>query len=201
MYRINEIFYSLQGEGFWTGTPVVFVRFSGCNLQCPFCDTDHLPHRLLTAREILSEVRQASPDCRRICFTGGEPGLQLDEALIELCKQADYLLHVETNGTHPLPSGIDWVTLSPKEDVPGLQGIGTVMLERADEIKVVFDGSLSPERLSHWTHFPAPWHFLQPCDTGEEERNRHLLQQTLAYLQAHPSWRLSLQTHKLLNIK
>ena len=190
MYRVNEIFYSLQGEGFWTGTPMVFLRLSGCNLKCPFCDTDHAAYREMTAEAIVSEVEQAGGPCRRVCVTGGEPSLQLDRPLVEALHQAGYLIHLETNGTHPLPEGIDWVTLSPKADVPGLKGDGRVVLERADEVKVVF---LGPEA-EKWAGFPAPWHFLQPCSCENTA-------ETIDHIARNPHWRLSLQTHKLLNIR
>ena len=110
MYRVNEIFYSLQGEGYWTGTPMVFLRFSGCNLKCPFCDTDHSSYQEMSAGEIVAEMLQAGGDCRRACVTGGEPSLQLDKALVEALHGAGFEVHVETNGTRPLPAGVDWVT-------------------------------------------------------------------------------------------
>ena len=201
-YRVNEIFYSLQGEGYWTGTPMVFVRLSGCNLQCPFCDTQHQTFTQLSADEILSAVRSRGGACRRICLTGGEPSLQLDEALLSAFHTAGYSIHMETNGTHPLPAGVDWVTLSPKEDVPGLTGNGRVVLEKADELKLVFDGTMHDDRLNYWAHFPATWHFLQPCDTGKPERNLALLQETIDHIQTLGGiWRLSLQTHKFLGIR
>ena len=197
-YRVNEIFYSLQGEGYWTGTPMVFVRMSGCNLQCPFCDTDHRPFREMSAEEILREVQRYR--CPRICLTGGEPLLQLDDELLDTFSA--FIVHMETNGTHPLPAGVDWVTLSPKEDVPGLTGNGRVVLEKADELKLVFDGTLADDRLEFWAHFPTAWHFLQPCDTGKPERNLALLQETIDHIQTRGGiWRLSLQTHKFLGIR
>ena len=197
MYRVNEIFYSLQGEGFWTGTPMVFLRMSGCNLKCPFCDTDHLGFREMSAEEMVEEVSRAGGDCKRVCVTGGEPGLQLDRKLVDALHGAGYIIHLETNGTRPLPEGVDWVTLSPKEGVDGLKGDGTVVLERADEVKVVFAGSVDGK----WATFPAKWHFLQPCDTGDPEKNKAILTGTLDYIRRNPVWRLSLQTHKLLNIR
>ena len=197
MYRVNEIFYSLQGEGYWTGTPMVFLRFSGCNLKCPFCDTDHSGYREMDAEEIVAEIHQAGGECRRVCVTGGEPSLQLDKALVDALHGAGFQIHVETNGTRPLPAGVDWVTLSPKSDVKGLKGDGTVVLERADEVKVVYEG----EPVDQWAAFPAQWHFLQPCDTGDETKNTVVLAETMDHIRRHPLWRLSLQTHKLLKIR
>ena len=189
-YRINEIFYSLQGEGHWSGTPIVFVRLSGCNLRCPFCDTDFSASYPMTIEAIVDHVKSLSGDCRRICVTGGEPSLQLDAALVEALHGAGFKVHVETNGTRVLPEGIDWVTMSPKRDVEGLKGDGTVVLEKADEVKAVFLG----KDVEEWAEFPAAWHFLQPCSCANTA-------ETVAYIQAHPRWRLSLQTHKYLNIR
>ena len=191
MYRVNEIFCSLQGEGFWTGTPMVFVRMSGCNLQCPFCDTDHRAGTPMTAADIVAAVQEAGGDCRRVCLTGGEPLLQVDGALVEALHAAGYKLHLETNGTRAVPAGIDWVTLSPKED---FVGNGTVVLQKADELKLVLADGVNPEK---WAAFPATWHFLQPCDV----HGRTNVAEVTAYIEAHPSWRLSLQTHKLLGIR
>ncbi len=197
MYRVNEIFYSLQGEGYWTGTPMVFLRLSGCNLKCPFCDTDHGGYREMSAEEIVAEVLRTGGECRKVCVTGGEPSLQLDKTLVDALHRAGMRVHVETNGTRPLPEGVDWITLSPKTDVKGLRGDGTVVLERADEVKVVYEDSVAGK----WAAFPAEWHFLQPCDTGDETKNWAVLAETIDHIQRNPVWRLSLQTHKLLNIR
>lgn len=197
-YRINEIFYSLQGEGFWTGTPAVFVRFSGCNLRCPFCDTAHQAFTPMSADDILAACSKAA-EGPVVVLTGGEPGLQVDAALIEVLHGAGYRVHIETNGTVALPGGIDWVTLSPKEDVPGLKGEGRVVLEKADEVKAVYAEGGDPER---WAAFPAQWHFLQPCDEpGDPAKSRRNTEATVEYIKRHPQWRLSLQTHKYLNIR
>ena len=190
MYRVNEIFYSLQGEGFWTGTPMVFLRFSGCNLKCPFCDTDHKGFREMLAKEIVEEVVKAGGECGRVCVTGGEPSLQLDKELVDALHEAGFKVHVETNGTRVLPESVDWVTVSPKVDVEGLKGDGTVVLEKADEVKVVYLG----KDVEKWAQFPAPWHFLQPCSCANTA-------ETVDYIRRHPRWRLSLQTHKYLNIR
>ena len=168
---------------------MVFLRFSGCNLKCPFCDTDHSGYREMSAEEIVEEVAKAG-DCGRVCVTGGEPSLQLDDTLVDALHEAGFKVHVETNGTRILPEGVDWVTVSPKVDVEGLKGDGTVMLEKADEVKIVYLGN----DVEKWAEFPAPWHFLQPC-SGENT------EETMNYIMRHPRWRLSLQTHKLLNIR
>lgn len=194
MYKVNEIFCSLQGEGYWTGTPMVFVRLSGCNLKCPFCDTDHAAFTEMSASEIVSEALRVGGECRRICLTGGEPSLQADEALLQAFHRAGFSVNMETNGTHPVPAGVDWVTLSPKDQVAGLKGNGTVVLQRADEVKLVLAPGVDP---SAWASFPATWHFLQPCDAA----GRMNTAETISYIQAHPIWRLSLQTHKLLGIR
>lgn len=161
---------------------MVFVRFSGCNLQCPFCDTDHSARVEMTVEEIVAAVQARGGACRRICLTGGEPSLQLDAALVDALHGAGYRLHVETNGTRDLPEGLDWITLSPKA--------APVVLEKADEVKLVLSEGIDP---SPWEAFPAPWHFIQPCSCRNTE-------EVIEYVKAHPQWRLSLQTHKYLAI-
>lgn len=186
-YRVNEIFYSLQGEGRWTGTPAVFVRLAGCNLRCPFCDTDFSAAAEMSLSDILREVRGLSPSCRTAVVTGGEPALQIDEAFVEAFHAEGYRIHLETNGTRPLPPGIDWVTLSPKDAwQPGAR----VVLERADELKLVYTG----QDVEPWTAFPAAFRYLQPCSGQNTE-------EVVGYVLDHPVWQLSLQTHKLLDIR
>lgn len=192
--RVNEIFYSLQGEGFWTGTPAVFVRFSGCNLACEFCDTDHSGHVDMTEEEILRQILRYP--ARRVVFTGGEPLLQLNERLLRLMSDNGIKVHVETNGTVAVDpavgSLIDWVTVSPKKS--------EVALSKIDELKVVYQG----QDLSHWeSAVPASrcrWRYLQPCDYGDAARNAESIRLTVDYVKAHPQWALSLQTHKLIDI-
>ena len=113
MRKINEIFYSLQGEGYHTGTPAIFVRFSGCNLKCDFCDTQHEEGKMMTDDEIIAEVKKYP--AVTVVLTGGEPSLWIDDELIDRLHQAGKYVTIETNGTRPLPAAIDWVTCSPKQ--------------------------------------------------------------------------------------
>ncbi|MGM9759900.1 MAG: 7-carboxy-7-deazaguanine synthase QueE [Parabacteroides sp.] len=181
MRKINEIFYSLQGEGFYTGTASVFVRFSGCNLHCDFCDTKHESGNLMQDEEIVEQV------CRypahHVILTGGEPSLWIDEKLIQALHQAGKYICIETNGTRPLPTGIDWVTCSPKEGAP-------VVLTHIDEVKVVYTG----QTVESYAALPAAHHFLQPCSCQNTD-------EVIEYILMHPHWRLSLQTHKLIHIQ
>ena len=193
---------------------MVFLRLSSCNLRCPFCDTDFSSYHEMTTSEIIAALREQSADCNRVCITGGEPSLQVDEALVSAFKEAGYKIHIETNGTRKLPDDIDWITLSPKEDFIGPRG--HVVLQKADELKLVYTGFNDP---SKWAGFPAFYHFLQPCDPGEicladggknaasqdREDEAFLLttdttSATLRYALSHPQWRVSLQIHKILGI-
>ncbi len=189
MYRINEIFYSLQGEGAHTGRPAVFVRFSGCNLRCPWCDTDFAAYREMKAEEIIAAV--AVYPARFVVLTGGEPSLQVDEALVRALHDAGWTIAIETNGTHSLPSGIDWVTVSPKEG-------SRLVLTRADEVKVVYTGQ-DVER--YLLAIQAPSYRLQPCSVIQEGVRTDNCEEVVRYCLEHPHWTLSLQTHKILHIQ
>lgn len=194
-YRINEIFYSLQGEGRHTGRAAVFVRFSGCNLKCPFCDTDFKEYREMTAGEIVKAASQWK-ECGFVVLTGGEPSLQVDEALINALHHEGFYIAIETNGTHPLPQTIDWVTLSPKNCF--VKHAPALAAQKVDEVKVVFDGIHDPEQ---WETSTDLYLNLQPCDTGNKERNREVTLQCVEYIKRHPQWHLSLQTHKFIHIQ
>ena len=195
MILVNEIFYSLQGEGFHSGTPAVFVRLSGCNLSCPFCDTDHSGCTNMTEEGIAAEV--AKFPARHVVVTGGEPAMQLNAALVDALHAIGRFVAVETNGTLPLPDGVDWVTLSPKDLFLG--PTARPVLTAADELKVVFDGEHLPPDYSHIAIRHG--RYLQPCDTGDPVRNAAITAATVEYIKAHPEWRLSLQIHKILNIR
>lgn len=189
-YRVNELFYSLQGEGRYAGTPAVFVRLSGCNLACSFCDTQHQTWQHMTCRQIVEAV--GLHPARTVIITGGEPALQLDAELTTALHKAGYTIHLETNGTLPLKPGveIDWITCSPK-DGPALQ------IQHIDELKVLFRG----EDVSGFLSVPAREYRLQPLDTGDPERNKEIVKKTVNYILNHPKWNLSLQTHKILNVR
>ena len=192
--RINEIFYSIQGEGRFTGTPAVFLRFSGCNLRCPFCDTDHSAFEELSEAEIVSRVGKYP--ARHLVVTGGEPLLQFQESLARALHREGFFIQVETNGTIALGEGleklVDWVTCSPKS-LP-------VNLKRIDELKVVFKG----QALEPYAGIPLTdggCRCLQPCDEGDPVRNEANLRAAIECVKADPGWRLSLQMHKLMGIK
>lgn len=194
--KINEIFYSLQGEGAFSGVPAIFVRFSGCNLKCSFCDTKHKEGRYLTNAEIVQEVAQFP--ARHVVLTGGEPSLFIDAELVDELHAIGKFVAIETNGTRELPANIDWITLSPKSYFFPKQANAEIKISRCDELKVLF---LYQSDFEHYLQFPAKHYFLQPCDMGNVVRNQELQAALIEYLLAHPRWRLSLQLHKLLGVR
>ncbi len=194
MMKVNEIFYSLQGEGYHSGTSAVFVRFSGCNLRCPFCDTQHEEGIEMSEAEIVEAVKTYPASL--VVVTGGEPAMQLMEGLVDALHAAGKYVSVETNGTLPLPKNVDWITLSPKDSWVGSQA--APVLSRADELKLLFDGRHEP---SLYSHIAVAHRFLQPCDMGNDARNAEIMQATVDYIKKNPAWRLSLQIHKILKIR
>ena len=200
MYRVNDIFYSLQGEGHNTGQAAVFVRFAGCNLRCPFCDTEFDSFREMTGEDIVTEMGRYP--ARFAVLTGGEPTLQVDEAFVDLLHQHGFEVAMESNGTRPAPTNLDWLTVSPKSLPP------TPSRRKGrtpDELKVIFTSPEDVEQQSAWLPFLREGAggslYLQPCDTGDAERNALITQRCIDYIKEHPQWRLSLQTHKLANFK
>ena len=208
-YAVKELFYTLQGEGAQTGRAAVFCRFAGCNLWtgreedrltavCDFCDTEFVGTdgpgggKFTTADALADAVLAAWPagggGTPYVVCTGGEPLLQLDAALVEALHQRGILVAVETNGTQLPPAGLDWVCVSPKAAAP-------VVLTAGNELKLVYPQPLAPpERFEglQFDHF-----FLQPMDGPRREANTEA---ALRYCLAHPRWKMSLQTHKLLGI-
>ena len=218
-YVVKEIFYTLQGEGQNAGRPAVFCRFSGCNLWtghvsdrhravCQFCDTDFIGvgpdgGRFADAAALANAVLSRWPAVRDgqayggrplVVCTGGEPLLQLDSAAIAELHRAGFEVAVETNGTQLAPAGLDHVCVSPKADA-------ALVLTTGDELKLVYpqpQPDAQPERFAGLA-FRA--FFLQPLDTGDATATLANTRAALAYCLAHPQWRLSLQTHKLLEIR
>jgi 7-carboxy-7-deazaguanine synthase len=210
-YLVKEIFYTLQGEGTHTGRPSVFCRFASCNLWtgreqdrhraiCQFCDTDFVGTdgpgggRFATAASLAAAVAAAwtgtqHPRSRPyVVCTGGEPLLQLDEAVVAAFHNQGFEVAIETNGTRPAPPGIDWVCVSPKAGTD-------LVLTAGDDLKLVYPQSgAEPDRFEHldFRHF-----LLQPMDCADRAANTRA---AVAYCLAHPQWRLSLQTHKYLGI-
>ena len=193
MKKINEIFYSLQGEGRNAGRAAVFVRFSGCNLSCPFCDTKHESGKMMTDSEILKEVSKYPSNL--VVLTGGEPSLFINEDFIQRLHDIGRVVAIETNGTHPLPFGLNFVTLSPKieycNDAP-------LVVKECDELKVIFTGK---NDFSLYDEIETAYRFVQPCDTGDMARNKGIVADAVEWCKTHPEWRLSLQTHKIINIR
>jgi 7-carboxy-7-deazaguanine synthase len=208
-YSVKEIFYTLQGEGAQAGRPAVFCRFSGCNLWsgreqdrassvCRFCDTDFvgtdgvLGDKYPDAGQLAAVIDAQWPAARAgkkyVVFTGGEPLLQLDTPLIDALHVFGFEIAIETNGTLPVPAGVDWICVSPKAEAP-------LVVDRGDELKVVIPQqgqNLSSYASLAFTHF-----FLQPMDGPELADNTRL---AIDLCKSDPQWRLSLQTHKLLQI-
>ena len=195
MYKINEIFYSLQGEGYHSGTPAVFVRFSGCNLRCVFCDTQHQAGEMLSLQEIVDEVNKHL-DAPLLVLTGGEPSLFIDEAFVAELKQKTHkTIAIETNGTRPLPNNLDWVTFSPKSAFEG-GDLEPCVLKHCDELKVVYLG----QDLAQYGGVESKHRFIQPCFC-EDEMERHAnMKACVEAVKAHANWRLSLQIHRILDI-
>ncbi|OGA34255.1 MAG: 7-carboxy-7-deazaguanine synthase [Betaproteobacteria bacterium RIFCSPLOWO2_12_FULL_64_23] len=216
-YAIKEIFYTLQGEGANSGRPAVFLRFAGCNLWsgrepdradavCRFCDTEFVgtdgagggKFETAEALAVAVEALWPAPGAawpapgaaqRFAVCTGGEPLLQLDAVLVAALRGRGFMVAVETNGTLEPPAGELWLTVSPKAGAP-------LKLTRGDELKLVHpQAGAEPERYARleFRHF-----FLQPMDGPEKARNTRLATE---YCLAHPAWRLSLQTHKLIGIR
>jgi len=208
-YAVKEMFLTLQGEGMQAGRRAVFIRFAGCNLwsgreqdraaaQCRFCDTDFVgtdgtdggryeaTQLAARAAALWGEAEGARP---LAVLTGGEPLLQVDAPLIDALHAADFEIAVETNGTQPAPEGLDWICVSPKA--------GTQIVQRTgDELKLVWpQPGIDPQDLAAWdfTHF-----LLQPMDCPTREA---ALSASIAYVMAHPQWRLTLQNHKTAGLR
>jgi 7-carboxy-7-deazaguanine synthase len=208
-YSAKEIFYTLQGEGHHAGRPAVFCRFAGCNLWsgaedsrasavCQFCDTDFVGTdgegggKFRDAETLAAAINRlwpaSYPASKYVVFTGGEPLLQLDAALIKAMHRAGFEVAIETNGTLPVPAGVDWVCVSPKMGAP-------LVVRAGNEIKVVIPQA--GQVLDDYASLAFDHYFVQAMDGPLQKEN---LRMAIDYCKAHPQWKLSLQTHKLLQI-
>ena len=215
MYAIKEIYYTLQGEGVQAGRSAVFCRFAGCNLwtgreadrdtaTCNFCDTDFVGTdgpgggKFATPEALASTCRAAwqgnSGTPPFVVLTGGEPMLQVDEALIAALHEAGFAIAIETNGTLRVPRSIDWICVSPKADAP-------LVLTRGHELKLVYPQRHPAAQPERFVDLDFEDFMLQPLDAGDPAESRRNVQAALQYCLEHPRWRLSLQTHKLLEIR
>lgn len=198
MKKINEIFYTLQGEGHHTGYPSVFIRFSGCNLKCPFCDTNHEDGILMSDDEIIHAVNLYSAEW--IVLTGGEPCLHIDDYFIRMLKRTTgKKIAIETNGTIPVPKSIDWVTISPKVGISGEIELPLVENE-ADELKVVDLGQPLDQYFNLACVKGKTLMYLQPCYVTDAERYSANRRRTVKRVLADPRWTLSVQLHRFLGI-
>ena len=194
-YPIVEIFHSVQGEAFHTGMPHVFIRFGNCNLRCEWCDTDFLKFEEMELEDIVERV--LSFNCQRVIFTGGEPAMQDLHAIGTALKEHDIHLSIETNGTIQIPEIIDWICVSPKDQLyPNV----SIKQRVGDELKVVYCGqdlSMYDELKTGFEH-----HYLQPCYLEEEsiEKNGRNFSAVEDLVKRNPGWRLSLQTHKWMGV-
>ena len=194
-YPIVEIFHSVQGEGFHTGIPHVFIRFGNCNLRCEWCDTDFMTFDDMDIDSIIEEV--LSYDCDRVIFTGGEPAMQDLSVIGKRLKEHGINISIETNGTIPVDPIVDWICVSPKDQLyPNV----SIKQRTGDELKVVYCGqdlALYDELKKGFTHL-----YIQPCYVEDEsvEVNGKSFQIVERLVKDSPGWRLSLQTHKWLGV-
>lgn len=196
--KLNEIFYSLQGEGAHTGTPCVFVRFSGCNLRCPFCDTQHHTGTVMSDADIVTYIN--SYPAEWVVLTGGEPAMHIDNDFIHtLHVGTGKKIAIETNGTLPVPEEIDWVTMSPKFGLTP-DTLSIPRIQRAEEIKVVDIGQDLEQYFDLPQYRSNTLMYLQPCYVSDSEQFAKNTAQTIARVKFDPRWRLSIQTHRYLNI-
>ena len=208
-YSIKEMFYTLQGEGNQAGRPAVFCRFAGCNLWsgreqdranaiCTFCDTDFVGtdgdggDKFNNAEALAHAIDSFWPISHQhhkyVVLTGGEPLLQIDDALILALHNLDFTIAVETNGTITPPSGIDWICVSPKSSAQ-------LKITQGNELKLVFPQSEAPPEEFEQLSFEH--HYLQPMDGPDIQKN---IASTIDYCKSHPKWKLGLQQHKILMI-
>ena len=188
---VNEIFYSLQGEGGRTGKPSIFIRLSKCNLRCSFCDTEFDTGEEMTLEEILNEINQYG--CKWIIWTGGEPTLQLTEEVVTFFKDNQFLQAIETNGTRKVPEGIDYITCSPKQNFEKIK----TLIPHTQELRFpIQNGDPLPDISVLPT---AENYFLSPIFDADK-LNKDNMDYCVQMVKENPQWSLSVQLHKLIQI-
>lgn len=189
---VNEIFYSLQGEGKRVGEPSIFIRLSKCNLRCSFCDTEFDTGNLMDVEQILEQIEQFA--CRWIIWTGGEPTMQLSDDVVDFFKQKGYLQAIETNGTRAVPDGIDYITCSPKRDFETIR----TRIPRVDELRFPIQKG---DPLPDISQLPeANAYLLSPIFEGNRIVKENV-DYCIELVKQNPPWTLSVQMHKLINIQ
>lgn len=202
-YLVKEIFGpTLQGEGAHAGRPCVFLRFAVCNLACTWCDTDFSPQgaRRLSPEAIAAELCATDAhDSRVVVVTGGEPALQWDDRLARELAGAGFSVHMETNGTRVLRGPVDWLTISPKPHFhEGRFSLAEPEALAPDEVKVVVDGAVTESELADYeAYYGSALRFLQPCADARYDEH---LRRAIELATRRPSWRLSLQLHKVVGL-
>ena len=209
-YSVKEIFYSIQGEGFHSGRPAVFCRFSGCNKwsgreidrdksTCPFCDTNFVGTngtfggKYENAQTLCLQILELWPNKNHqpfVILTGGEPMLQVDSELIEELKNNNVYIAIETNGSLAVPESIDWITVSPKDD--------QYIQKKGHELKLVYPSLVKPDSI---TNTKFSYYYLSPCMVNKEEDSKKNLENAILYCMQYPKWKLSIQTQKYLGIR
>lgn len=191
--EVNEIFYSLQGEGGRQGEASIFIRLTQCNLSCDFCDTDFETGKKMSVDEILSKIKEYP--CKWIIWTGGEPTLQLTDAILAYFKERGYHQAIESNGLKPLSERIDYKVISPKGSLSYIKKINA----EVDEIRLpVKKGDILPDIQS----LPlARYYFVSPIFSSDKEQTKANIDYCVEQIKSAPAWRLSLQIHKLIGIE
>lgn len=198
--RINEIFYSIQGEGANSGTPAIFVRFSGCNLNCNFCDTDFKRYFDVSEEDIARSMDyELYNGCKFVVFTGGEPLLQLNRKLCDLLHEKGFTIAVESNGTIETDLPIDWLTISPKHAFTNAK----TKIKRCNEVKLLVDDNTTLEQLDATTEqIKAEKYYLQPIDDSSSKLNTMAnTNKAIWLIKDRPQWKISLQLHKILKVR
>ncbi len=190
--NVNEIFYSLQGEGGRTGQASIFIRLAKCNLACSFCDTDFERGVKMTPVEVLNEIKQYG--CKWIIWTGGEPTLQLTDAIVAFFKDEGYLQAIETNGTRKIPAGIDYITCSPKQNFEKIR----VLIPEVDELRFPIQKG---DPLPDISILPRTTRYLLSPIFDNNRIIPENVDYCISLIKDHPLWALSLQTHKLIGIR